>query len=92
MTIPKKLKVGGHIITVDASKDLGEDLNGDFDTEKLLIRISSALPKSMQGATLVHEVFHALNPAFDNDPIGHALLESLSEQWYQVLSDNNMLR
>lgn len=91
MKIPEQLKIGGHIIRVDASAEM-EGLDGEFDTQKNLIRICAALPQSQKEATLIHEIFHALNVTMDDtNHFGHALLASLSEQFYQVLKDNNLL-
>jgi hypothetical protein len=91
MKIPSKLKIGGHRVKVGLA-DLGPDLDGEFDNEKLSIKISERLPDSMRGVSLFHEIFHVLNPQFDLDPIAHMMMESLVEQLYQVLSDNDMLK
>ncbi len=90
MQLPAALKVGGHVISVCLVYDLPEDLDGEYDNEKLLIRINAKLPQSMREATLIHEIFHALNATFDNE--NHALMDSLAEQWYAVLKHNHLLR
>lgn len=92
MKIPKKLKVGGHIYKVILSSDLGENTDGDHDTETNKIRIRKTLPKSQKEVTFFHEVFHALNSEITNLSLGHVVLESLAQQMYQVLKDNNMLK
>lgn len=84
MKIPKRLKIGGHLVTVRFSKDI-ED-NGFSDTVKNEIVINANLPQSQREATLIHEVLHFLNTT-----IKHDLLDSLSEQIYQVLSDNKIV-
>lgn len=84
MRIPKKLKIGGHWVTVRLSGDI-ED-NGISDTEKNEIILNKRLPQSQLEATLIHEVFHFLNTT-----IKHDLLDSLSEQIYQVLKDNKLI-
>lgn len=92
MKIPNKIKIGGHIIKIDISKEL-KDLNGQADTSTNTIRICKLLPQSQKESTLIHEIFHFLNTTFDGpDSITHALIDSLSEQLYQVLSDNKMLK
>lgn len=78
------------MIKVDSSEEL-EDCNGEAQTNRNLIRICKTLPQSQKEGTLIHEIFHFLNTSLD-DGIGHALLDSLSEQFYQVLKDNRMLR
>lgn len=91
MTIPKQLKIGGHIVTVDCTQEIpGAD--GDFSSEKNLIRISKELPQSQKESTLIHEIFHAINSELDGIVLGHIMMESLSQQLYQVLADNKLLK
>lgn len=91
MKIPLKLKVGGHMISVDSSKEL-EGLNGEALLSKNIINICKTLPQSQKESTLFHEIFHFLNTTVSGTPLGHSLIDSLSEQFYQVLSDNNLLK
>ncbi len=91
MKIPKKLKIGGHEITVDCSKEL-PGINGESVSSQNLIRICKNLPQTQKESTLIHEVFHFLNATISATNIGHSLLDSLSEQFYQVLSDNKLLK
>lgn len=90
MELPSKLKIGGHWIGVVLTEELPEDTDADYDSEKLLIRINKRLPQSMRESCLIHEVFHALNQTFDDEH--HALMDSLAEQFYQVLVDNGLLK
>lgn len=92
MKIPKRLKIGGHIFEVDDSKELSENTDADSDTKNLLIRIDKNLPQTQKESELIHEIFHMINVTLDDSEIGHALLDSLSEQFYQVLKDNNLLK
>lgn len=89
MTIPKRLKIGGHTYQVKLEKpgELGQDKVGCHDIEKGLISIDSTLAKSHQEATLLHEILHAVNSELE-----HPIVEALAQQLYQVLSDNKMLR
>lgn len=91
MIIPKKIKVGGHEITIDCSKELA-GINGEAVVGENLIKICKTLPQSQKESTLIHEIFHFLNTTLDASTLGHAVLDSLSEQFYQVLSDNRMLK
>lgn len=90
MKIPKQLKIGGHVIKIVRDLELPGE-NGNADTEKNQINICKNLPQSQKESTLIHEIFHFLNTTMDGD-IGHMLMDSLSEQFYQVLKDNKMLR
>jgi hypothetical protein len=85
MRIPKELKIGGHQYQIKMVSEF--DKCGVTNRDKGTISISSELPRSQREATLIHEILHAINNELD-----HALLDSLSEQLYQVLSDNKMLR
>ena len=91
MNIPESLKIGGHTIKVQFVSTLPDDVDGEYDNEKLTISISDRLPQSMKESTLFHEIMHALNGTFDADVTAHALLDSLSEQLYQVFSDNHLI-
>lgn len=90
MIIPKKIKIGGHWFKI--TKETGSGNMGWCDSEKNVINIGPKAPQSQQEATLIHEIFHALNTTFSGGHnFSHALLDSLSEQFYQVLSDNKLL-
>ena len=94
MKIPKKLKIGGHtyeVRLVDDGEALFLDGEGAISRDTHIIEINSRYPQSEKEATLLHEIFHALNATFD-EGTNHMLVESLSQQLYQVLKDNKMLR
>lgn len=88
--IPNKLKIGGHTVKVKIVPM--NHASGQWDTKDNTIMINKDESKSQQEATLIHEIFHALNAQWDMNPTMHAWMESLSQQWYQVLSDNHMLK
>lgn len=90
MKIPKELKIGGHTVTVDCSKEL-EGMSGESDTANNKINICKTIKQSQKESTLIHEIFHFMNATLD-DGDGHRILDSLAEQLYQVLSDNKLLR
>lgn len=92
MKIPKTLKIGGHTFKIDLKSDLKGEL-GSCDSVKNIIEIDSNAVQSQQEATLIHEIFHAINTTLDGGHnFSHALLDSISEQFYQVLKDNKMLK
>jgi hypothetical protein len=82
--LPRQLKIGGRMVTVDRSKKL-KGMNGEMDYTKNTIYICKTLPISWQESTLLHEAFHAMNVA-----LPETLIESLAEQLYQVLKDNKL--
>lgn len=90
MKIPKKLKIGGHQFTVKEVKDYGA--MGSTETRKNLITICEDAPQTQKESTLLHEIFHCINTTFGSDMVSHSLLDSFSEQLYQVLKDNKLLK
>jgi hypothetical protein len=91
MKIPSKIKVGGHIVKVELV-DLGDNLDGDSSTTKNTIRIHKDLPDSQKAVTLIHEAFHMMNATWAETREGHIFLESLSQQLFQFLNDNKLLK
>lgn len=84
------MKIGGHTYSVVVKK---LDMMGETDCKKNTIYISEDVVQSQQEATLIHEIFHAINTTFSGSHnFSHALLDSLSEQFYQVLKDNKLLK
>lgn len=93
MKIPKKLKIGGIVYQVKIIDDLeldGED--GETNRFRNDIRINKLLPQEQKEATLIHEIMHCLNSQIVEEKLGHLFLESLAQQFYQVLKDNNLLK
>ncbi len=92
MIIPKKLKIGGHVYKVildgkiKAGTSMGQNC-GQLNRFDGMISVNKNLIRTEQEETLFHEIFHAMN-----NEINEALVESLSQQWYQVLKDNNLLQ
>jgi len=90
MKIPSSLKIGGHTISIKMGSLDGK--LGESDYDKGLITIDKNSPQSIQESTLIHEVIHFLNTTLGDSEMGHSLIDSLSEQLYQVLKDNNLLK
>lgn len=84
-SLTRPLKIGGHDYTLIFSptmEELGKTIYNDR-----IIMINSDASRTIQESTLIHEILHALNSQLD-----HTLLDSLAEQLYQVLKDNNLLK
>lgn len=91
MQIPKKLKIGGHVFTVEERKL--DDCSGTTEFTKLLITLEKDMKQSAKESTLFHEIIcHCINTSFTEGRVEHGLMDSISEQIYQVLSDNKMLK
>ena len=91
MKIPKKLKIGGHIIKIEINQEL-DGKNGETDWKTNTIKICKTVPQSQKEGTLIHEIFHVLNTTLGENADHHALIDSLAEQFYQVLADNKLLK
>jgi len=91
MKIPKTAKIGGHIVKVELV-DLGDNLDGDSSTIKNTIRIEKDLPESQRAVTFIHEALHMMNATWAETREGHIFLESLSQQLFQFLNDNKLLK
>lgn len=91
MRIPKTVKIGGHTVKI-ILKDLRDRYDGTSSTKLNEIEIEKDLPPSQQGVTLIHEALHMMNATWSETREGHIFLESLSQQIYQFLSDNKLLK
>ena len=88
MKIPKKVKIGAHTYTIDlVPSKIIEDECGSISYPDQEITINKDLSQTMQEATLLHEAIHAMNTTID-----HELMDSLAEQIYSFLKENNLLR
>lgn len=92
MKIPKKIKIGAHLITVKMDPSMHEGSMGYSEYANNIICLNPKLPQSQIEATFIHEIFHFMNTTFSSNEDGHRLLDSLSEQFYQVLKDNKLLK
>ncbi len=88
-----KLKVGGHIYSI-IIKEMPEGENNlattDYNTATITID-KTIMVQSIRESTFIHEIMHAMNSTFGYEGVEHGLLDSLAEQLYQVLKDNNLL-
>lgn len=92
MNIPKKVKVGGVTYSVKLAEDWigNRGYDGEFcmsEPRGNVIYIDSSLTQEGKEITLIHEALHAMNST-----MSHEFLDSLSQQLYQFLKDNNLLK
>ena len=92
MKIPAKVKIGGVLYDVIHANEWHESNDADGETfynkkqgNKIYIR--DELSDEAKGITFIHEALHAMNRTMN-----HEFLDSLSEQLYQFLSDNDLLK
>ncbi len=57
------------------------------DPNTSTITLTSAVSRPRMEAKFIHEIMHVMNYSMKHD-----FLDSLAEEFYQVLSDNKMLR
>lgn len=86
----KELKVGAHRYALEIVANQDGDC-GSTDFIKGVISIHADMSLSMRGSTLIHEAFHAFNPTLGEEHTAHALLDSLSDQMYTFLFENDLL-
>lgn len=92
MTIPKLLKIGAVKYKVKVVKEWagydGADAQTFYDKQHgHVIYINSELTQEAQETSLLHEIMHCLNATMN-----HEFLDSLAEQLYTVLKENNLLK
>lgn len=104
MKIPKKLKIGGHIFSVEFSKSNDTERRknnwGVTFLEEKRILIDKELPQSQKEETFIHEILHccfhqaSLNYDIDNEVklTEEQIVCRLSNVLHQVLKDNNLLK
>lgn len=88
MQLPTHLKIGAHdyrLVVANSWEGCDGEL-GETDYEQEVIYIKSGLSDTATFQVLFHEIFHVVNSKID-----HVLLESLSEQFAQVLLDNGFI-
>ena len=90
MKIPKKIKIGGHIVTVKVVDKVAEDPEvqqwaGGWTESQNLIEIRAGQAQSQKEVTLIHEILHCINLQLNHDHV-----EFLSQALYQVIKDNKL--
>ncbi len=92
MKIPKSVKIGGRTYKVVLANEWigAQNLDGEHVSTKKhghIIYIDSTQSEAGQVITLIHEALHSMNATMN-----HEFLDSLSNQLYQFLSDNKLLK
>ena len=92
MKIPKKIEMGGHMISVIKRNLDNEKIDGScgvfgyFATEKLEIHINSSSPESLQWETFIHEIIEA-TCFFTETPLPHPTIQSFGLLISQAIQD-----
>lgn len=91
MKIPNQLKIGGHTYKVRVIEFTNDGYGEEKHTPQEII-INKSLSQTQKEATLIHEIMGVNNAVMHGSDTLHALLEATSQQLYQVLKDNNLLK
>lgn len=93
MKIPDKINICGQIISVVIDDKLlshHSDI-GQYHKIRNEITIDSNINQDTKESVFIHEIVEAI--CFMNDiELEHQTISTISNQLYQVLSDNNLLR
>lgn len=96
MKIPKKVKVGGHVLDVietDDIKKLESNSYGIWDSMQLKIHIRKSMPQSQKEQVFLHETGEVLLRSILNivkEDFSHQDWSRFSEGLYQLLKDNHL--
>ena len=87
MRIPSKIKVGGHVYTIElVDHELIESDCGEVNRARSTIRLRNDLTASQLEESFIHEVVHLINLSWDEERV-----EFISNIIYQILKDNKFI-
>jgi len=90
MSLPRLLRIGGHLLKVKVYDLLKEDASTDMGYHRPAmntIGISSTIVESQQWATLLHEILEAINFSYAVK-LEHEQIMQLESALFQVLEEN----
>jgi hypothetical protein len=92
MKIPKRVKIGAIYYKVKIVKEWGGYDGADAQTfydkpHGNIIYLNSELTQSAMEIAFIHEAYHCMNSTMN-----HEFLDSLSEQTYSFLIENDLLK
>jgi predicted transcriptional regulator len=89
LDLPATVRISGlnFNIAVEDNEDFTDDLMGQYDHRRRLIRLSDRVTPEQQRATLLHEILHDIDQAVDADLTEHQV-SSINRGLYAVLQDN----
>lgn len=101
MKIPKKLKIGGFIWSVEESEKVSNEgeVFGSTHFKKQRIFIDPSETQQKKEHTLIHEILHAIwwqtglnNRYKDKKEMEEEIIQAVAHGLYQVLKDNSLLK
>jgi hypothetical protein len=88
MNIPETIKIGGHILPVRFSEDIGN--MGEWNHAKQTIKLYKDTCVSQQEETLLHEIIECINYTYELK-LPHAKIQILGATLHQIVRDNPQL-
>jgi len=95
MKIPKRLKLGGHVMTVEKIDPatipaaLVPEFIGRWDTRAATLTIMGGQSESCEAVTFLHEILEAVSALYELE-LEHPKISALAEHLFQVLRDNRL--
>ena len=91
MKIPGRVKIGGHVVSIQVVDSSEIDDSGTFNDyhKKIRLREETDTPESAVAEAFMHEIFEGIKVQ-NNLDVGHTALTVLSEVFFQVIRDNNL--
>ncbi len=90
MKIPKQLKIGGKIYTVEITDKLtlgSANYSGEILYDNLIIRICPSAPRKME-ADFIHEIIHGIFAHLGYSEQEEKKIDELANALYAVIIDN----
>ena len=88
MKIPDKLKVGGTVYDIEICDCISDEPDGLFVYNKSKIIVVRRESEQAMKQTFFHELFHAIDCAYNGGNLEEDVIERLSQGMYQVVKDN----
>ena len=87
MKIPKTLKIGGKVYTIEITDDLEYNCSAEISYSELVIRIRPQAEAKME-SDLLHEMIHGIYSHLGYTKHDEKKIDELSEVLYAILVDN----
>lgn len=89
MTTPSTVRIAGldFAVAIETSEDFTDEMFGQIDHRRRLIRLSDRVTPEQHRATLLHEILHGVDTACDTELTEHQV-SALSRGLFAVLRDN----
>jgi hypothetical protein len=90
--VPDKLRIGGFQYEIACSPEedaylLKRGWWGRYSEAEQLCSVSSGANLQLMSATLIEEIFHAVEVVYAGKQLPHGTLKDLANGWFQVLEE-----